>query len=130
MPNEYNPSENDPKKHPFEIILAKAIIDILNDPYLDSQMKNIDNQPVQLYSKFDSQEPAGIDKVGMQIDQPVEKKNKTVNYKDYNNLFLCEEFTELVDYMMENTFFNIIQETTRKESDLLRLSKTFLIPNK
>ena len=130
MPNEYNPSENDPKKHPFEILLSKAIIDILNDPYLDSQMKNIDNQPVQLYSKFDGQEPAGIDMVGMLIDQPVDINNKTANYKDYNNLFLCEEFTELVDYMMENTFFNIIQETTRKESDLLRLSKTFLIPNK
>lgn len=130
MPNEYNPAENDPKKHPFEILLSKAIIDILNDPYLDSQMKNIDNQPVQIYSKFDGQEPAGIDKVGMQIDQAVEKTNNATNYKDYNNLFLCEEFTELVDYMMENTFFNIIQETTRKESDLLRLSKTFLIPNK
>jgi len=33
MPNEYNSNENDPNKYAFEI---KAIIDILNDPYLDA----------------------------------------------------------------------------------------------
>ena len=58
------------------------------------------------------------------------KKNNVINFRDHKNLFINEEFNDLVDYMMENTFFNIIQETTRKEADLLRLSKTFLIPNK
>jgi hypothetical protein len=43
---------------------------------------------------------------------------------------LEEEFVDLVDLIMENTFFNIIQETTRGECDLLRISKTFVMPIK
>ena len=94
MPNEYSPNENDSKKHPFEIILSKAIIDILNDPYLDHQMKKIDDQPVQLYARFDSEEPANINKVSGDLDIPLNKKN-VPNSRDHNTLFLSEEFTEL-----------------------------------
>jgi hypothetical protein len=50
------------------------------------------------------------------------------DYRDFKTLFLEEEFIELTDLIMENTFFNIIQETTRKECDLLRISKTFVTP--
>jgi hypothetical protein len=43
---------------------------------------------------------------------------------------LNTEFLEILDNIFENTYFNMIQETTRKETDLLRVSKTFLTPNK
>lgn len=43
-------------------------------------------------------------------------------------MFLEDEFIELTYLIMENTFFNIIQETTRRECDLLRISKTFVTP--
>lgn len=129
MPNDYNSNENDPNKHVFEILLGKAIMDILNDPYLENQINKIDDQPVALYGAFDGQEPAAIgQKRENSLD--LQQKNHLTNYKDYKNLFLNDEFIDLVDYIMENTFFNIMQETTRKEADLLRLSKTFLIPNK
>ena len=117
------------RNHAFEILLSKAIIDILNDPYLETQLNKIDNQPIQLYGCFDNEEPAGIGKE-RESSLLLPKRNNIVNYRDHKNLFLNEEFIELIDYMAENTFFNIIQETTRKEADLLRLSKTFLIPNK
>lgn len=129
MPKDYNSSENDPNKHAFEIILGKAIMDILNDPYLETQIEKLDNQPVGLYATFDGGEPAAIGQP-RESSLSVPRKNDTVNYKDYKTLFLTDEFNELVDYVMENTFFNIMQETTRREADLLRLSKTFLIPNK
>lgn len=45
-------------------------------------------------------------------------------------MFISNEFIELVDNISENTFFNLIQEATRKETDLLRVSKTFISPNK
>ena len=48
-------------------------------------------------------------------------KIQNYNYKDdYSNLFVNNEFTKLLDSIMENTFYNIIQETTRKEADLLK----------
>ena len=110
--------------------MGKAITDILNEPYLDTQINKLDSQPVRLYGCFDGEEPAGIGKEERESSLVLPKRNNIINYKDFNNLFLNEEFNELVDYVMENTFFNIMQETTRKEADLLRLSKTFLIPNK
>ena len=47
-----------------------------------------------------------------------------------NQLFLNEEVVGLLDYIMENSFFNIIQETARKESDLLKMGKSFVAANK
>jgi len=43
-------------------------------------------------------------------------------------MFIDSEFLDMVDNIFENTFFNLIQEATRKESDLLRVNKTFITP--
>ena len=37
---------------------------------------------------------------------------------------------EITEIVMENTFFNIIQETTHQENDFLRVSKKFIQANK
>jgi hypothetical protein len=39
---------------------------------------------------------------------------------------LNEEFREVTEIIMENTFFNIIQETTHQENDFLRVGKKFI----
>jgi hypothetical protein len=52
------------------------------------------------------------------------ENRKTTHLK---KLFLDEDFVELMDLILENTYFNIIQETTRKECDLARISKTFVM---
>lgn len=44
----------------------------------------------------------------------------------YENLFLNEEFKDVTELIMENTFFNVIQETTHKENDFLRVAKKFI----
>ncbi len=49
--------------------------------------------------------------------------------KDYSNheyLVLNEEFREVTEIIMENTFFNIVQETTHQENDFLRVGKKFI----
>ncbi|KAL4441714.1 hypothetical protein ABPG74_008711 [Tetrahymena malaccensis] len=56
------------------------------------------------------------------------QKNKMFN--DYRQIFLQDEFIELTDLIFENTYFNIIQEATRRECDLLRVGKNFIIPQK
>ena len=45
-------------------------------------------------------------------------------------MFINDEFIVKVDKIFENSFFNLIQEATRRKSDLLIVSKTFLTLNK
>ncbi len=45
-------------------------------------------------------------------------------------MFINDVFIEIVDQIFENNFFNLILDATRRESDLLRFSKTFLTLNK
>lgn len=91
-----------------------------------------------LYANFDGEEPAHIRPAIKAQDPEADEEPKLQeteavankrNFRDFRYLFLEDEFVELVDLIMENTFFNIIQETTRKECDLLRVSKTFVMPN-
>ncbi|EAR97146.2 MSP (major sperm protein) domain protein (macronuclear) [Tetrahymena thermophila SB210] len=58
------------------------------------------------------------------------KQQKNKMYNDYRQIFLQDEFSELADLIFENTYFNIIQEATRRECDLLRVGKNFIIPQK
>ena len=116
-------------KHFMEIILEKTISDILSDPYTDNLMNKLFEQPVQLYQIFDGTPSCNIALTQTGIDD-VLNDHKRRNYRDYNQLFLNEEVVDLLDYIMENSFFNIIQETARKESDLLKMGKTFVAANK
>lgn len=59
----------------------------------------------------------------MLSEQQVEEKR---DFSKYENLFLNDEFKDVTELIMENTFFNIIQETTHKENDFLRVAKKFI----
>lgn len=45
----YEPQEYDEYKHHFDIIISKAVNDILNEPRTLEIMKEFDEQPVGLY---------------------------------------------------------------------------------
>ncbi|KAL4426641.1 hypothetical protein ABPG74_018719 [Tetrahymena malaccensis] len=135
-------------KHAFEIIIEKAINEILNDTYTENIIRRIDNQPVALYASFNGENPADIQKIQKGLENEsrgrsafnseeseqvgydgfVDEEEEPSAANDYRFLFLQDEFVDLVDLIMENTFFNVIQETTRKECDLLRVAKTFVMP--
>lgn len=84
-------------------------MEVLNDAFTSKAMSKIDHQPQLLYGMFDSQEFPKIDEIQ---EQEEETSLKTIsnpkNFKDFRQLFLEEEFVDLVDLIMENTFFNII----------------------
>jgi hypothetical protein len=52
------------------------------------------------------------------------------DYSNHEYLLLNEEFLETTEIIMENTFFNIVQETTHQENDFLRVGKKFIQANK
>ncbi len=119
-------TEHREDKHIFEIIISKAINDVLNDPATDEMLTKIQKLPVQLYDQFDGEEPANIHKISEGLDDKIVKAGP--DYHDHRSSILLEEFTDIVDTIMENTFFNIIQHATLKEIDLLKPSKVYLTP--
>ncbi|CAK79907.1 unnamed protein product, partial (macronuclear) [Paramecium tetraurelia] len=106
--------------HPFQQLLGQIITEFLTDSHTDQILRALDQQPITLY------QPEQQPKEGEDVQ--VEDLTIPRDYKDYKTMFLEDEFIELTDLIMENTFFNIIQETTRRECDLLRISKTFVTP--
>ena len=82
--------------------------------------------PISLYGSFDGEEPANIHNISKGIEDRM-VKNET-DYKDYRTMFFLDEFNDLIDYIMESSFFNLIQQTTLKEIDMLKPSKTYLQP--
>ena len=106
--------------------MTKIINDVLNDPATEDMLQKISKLPVQLYGQFDKEEPANIHKISPGLDDKIVKPG--ADFGDFRNMFFQEEFIDLVDSIMENTFFNIIQQTTLKEIDLLKPSKIYLSP--
>lgn len=94
--------------HMFEVIFENVINDVLNDSYTQNILYKIDKQPVQLFSQFDSEEPASNETISKGIEDEQNRVVPQKNFKDFRQLFLEEEFVDLVDLIMENTFFNVI----------------------
>jgi len=119
-------TEHKEDKHIFEIVISKVINDVLNDPVTDEMLNRILKLPVQIYEQFDSEEPANIHKISEGLDDKIVKTGP--DYTDYRSTIFLDEFTDIVDMVMENTFFNILQHATLKEIDLLKPSKIYLTP--
>ena len=110
----------------FEIILSRAINDVINDPATEEMLLRREKLPVQLYGTLDSEEAPSEKTVAGGLE---EKQIKPYSdFKDYRNMFFLDEFTDMEDTVMESTFFNLIQQATLKEIDLLKTSKVFLSP--
>ncbi len=121
-----DPSPNKADNHLFETIISQALNDIINDPTTDEMLMKRESLPVQLYGMLDQEEAPNEKTVSSGVD---EKQVKPYyDHKDFRNMFFIDEFNEMVDTVMESTFFNLIQQTTLKEIDLLKTSKVFLAP--
>lgn len=77
--------------------------------------------------------PIGIGSKVYAIFKQIVSSNENEGKRDYTNyewLLLNEQFMDVTEIVMENTFFNIVQETTHQENDFLRVSKKFIQANK
>lgn len=79
-----------------------------------------------LLDMLDSSPPVGV---GCKVPTEGENEGKR-DYSNHEYLLLNEEFLETTEIIMENTFFNIVQETTHQENDFLRVGKKFIQANK
>lgn len=63
------------------------------------------------------------------IEGAIAPRNEIDN-SNFKAMFVNEEFLGVGEIILENTFFNIIQETTHRENDLMRVTKKFITNNR
>lgn len=108
------------------MIIAQALNDIINDPSTEDMLQKREKLPVQLYGMLDSEEAPNEKTVSEGLEE--KQVRPYHDHKDFRNMFFIDEFNDIVDTVMESTFFNLIQQATLKEIDLLKPSKVFLAP--
>ena len=122
----------------LENVLTGMLKEILDDPCLEEMAKRIQEQPVSIYTEIDNDEPPGIsylDKELIEDEKKVEEmldaytqETNTCDGKELERkmLFLKEDYVRFTESIFDNTLFNIIQEATHTECDLMKAPRTYI----
>lgn len=100
----------------FENIVSST----LNDPGLLEDIDRLYNQPTGVVDLLEEDGCVSITKVFKSLTQVdgnslnVIAPQSGINNSNYKYLFTNDEFLDMANLIMENTFFNIMQETTHK----------------
>lgn len=126
----------------LENVLTSMIKEILDDPCLDEMARRIETQPIPLYSETDNDNPPGISYLNGALVENAEKLDKLFedNVKEVNvceeaeykrkKMFMEEDSVRFVESILDNTLFNIIQESTHGECDLMKAPRTYISKKK
>lgn len=112
--------------------------EILDDPCLDVMANRMETQPVPLFAETDNYQPPGISYLNgdlvsepEKLEQLFENNVKELNVceeADYKRkkMFMQEDSVRFLESILDNTLFNIIQEGTHGECDLMKAPRTFI----
>ena len=112
--------------------------EILDDPCLDEMANRLDTQPISIYPEIDNDEPPGIPYLSPDLVEDEKKLNDLFdnNIKELNvcdakelnrkKMFLGEDSVRFMESIVDNTLFNIIQEATHSECDLMKAPRTYI----
>lgn len=126
----------------LENVLTTMIKEILDDPCLDEMAKRIETQPVPLYSETDNDNPPDISYLTSKLVSESDKLEKLFedNVKELNvcdegeykrkRMFMEEDSVRFIESIIDNTLFNIMQETTHGECDLMKAPRTYITKKK
>lgn len=122
----------------LENVMTSMIKEILDDTCLDEMAKRMDQQPTALYPEFDNDNPPGINDLSKDLveeekgtEKLFEKFIKEANACDEKELdrkmlFLNEDYVRFTESILDNTLFNIVQEATHGECDLMKAPRTYI----
>ena len=122
----------------LESVFTGMIKEILDDPCLDEMARRLEDQPVSLYPEVDNDEPPGISYLGKDLVEDEAKLEELFdnNIKELNVcddkelerklLFMNEDAVRFMESIVDNTLFNIVQEATHGECDLMKAPRTYI----
>lgn len=121
----------------MEDILTGMIKEIMIDPSLEEMVRRIEDQPTSMYTDINNCEPPGISYLSNELveDDKIEelydeyaKDTNMEEGKDFGRklVFLNEGYVRLTEAILDNTLFNIVQEATHGECDLMKAPRTYI----
>ncbi len=122
----------------MENVLTGMLKEILDDPCLDEMAKRLDSQPIAIFPETDNDEAPGISYLSPELDpeerQRAEKYDSHIrelnvcDAKEFDRkmLFLDEDSVRFIESIVDNTMFNVIQEATHGECDLMKAPRTYI----
>lgn len=125
----------------LENILNEAMNDILESDELEKLLDDCDQSKVGLYQpNINNEGPPAESSEPIQIDTNTLTNKPSKCYQDellevsgYENeemfrkrMFLQEPFVELMEFMLEDTVFNLIEESTFEEFDLTQAPRIYI----
>ena len=122
----------------IENVVNEAMHDILESSDFDKLLDDCATSRAGLYMKEinDEGEPAAEDLAG----QPVSEENARQVYEEHlrevtgaeedelfrKRMFMQEPFVELMEFILEDTMFNLMEEATYEEFDLTQPPKIYI----
>ncbi len=127
----------------MENIITEAMHDILESDELEALFDNCENRPAQLYGPaINNQDPPSCDELSTELvdpatkfmnqnSEPHEEELRDVTGMDDTEIFkkrmyLERNFVDLLEYMLEDTIFNLMEEATFGEFDLTQAPKIYI----
>ncbi len=122
----------------LEGVLTGMLKEILDDPCLDEMAKRVQEQPTALYPEIDNDLPPDITYLSSKLvedEKAVEdlfadyiKESNACDVKELDRkmLFLNQDYVRFTESIFDNTLFNIIQEATHGECDLMKAPRTYI----
>jgi len=121
----------------MEDILTGMLKEIMIDPSLEEMAKRIEDQPISMYTNINNCKAPDISYLSNELveDEKIEKlyddyvkEANSEEGKDFRRklLFLNEDYVRLTEAILDNTLFNIMQEATHGECDLMKAPRTYI----
>ena len=120
--------------------------DILQDPEMDDLLENCHNNEAGIFNQIvtSDQDPPSTEQIYHDMPKPkVEDLNPLNEQEVYTNnlkevsgneeediqrktFFLEKKFTDMLEYMLEDTIFNLMEEATYEEFDMMQAPKIYI----
>jgi len=133
--------ENEPM---FDNILQDCLKEVLEDQETEKLFQKLKDEPIGLFSILNEENPPTSE----DVTGYVLPAQEVINDKDYDyppferelksitdyegdqllkkRLLLDSRYKNLIEYMLEDTLFNLMEEATYEEFDLCQIQRTYI----
>lgn len=125
-------------------IVSDALNEVLEDDETNELFEKLKEDPPGLFKMFNEEDPPTCQDVSNGLDdldeiiqnkgydyEPFENELKTFTHMEDDQLYkkrllLDKKFRNMLEYMLEDTVFNLMEEATHEEFDLAKVPKTYI----
>ena len=127
-------------------MLNEMVNDILNDEEMDALLDACGETSGKIFNQVvtSNEDPPSTEKLYMDLPEPMKTeilplRERAVYQNELKELtgnededlrrkmnFMDKDFTDMIEYMLEDTIFNLMEEATYEEFDLMQAPKIYI----